>query len=296
MDVYLNGEMLAPDQATVRADDAGLLHAVGLFETMAATHGRVFRLQPHLDRLARSAQQLGLARELETAELAQAVRKTIEHNGLDQARIRLTVTAGSLMAAGEGQGPQPTVLVQPSPPTQYDPGYFERGITAILAQAAANPFDPMGGHKTLSYWPRLRTLRQAAEQGAGEAIWLNVSNHVASGAVSNVFAVKDDMLITPFARGEEVKDALPAPVLPGITREAIIELAEAAGTPVKRQMMSVEALLDADEVFLTNSSWLVLPVTQVEQKPIGSGKVGPVTHQLRTELMETVEQETRTAS
>lgn len=293
MDVYLNGEMLPPDQATVRADDAGLLHAVGLFETMAATHGRVFRLQAHLDRLANSATQLGLARGLDTAELAEAVRRTIEHNGLDQARLRLTVTAGSLIAAGEGQGPQPTVLVQPSPPTQYDPGYFERGITAMIAQAGANPFDPMAGHKTLSYWPRLRTLRQAAEQSAGEAIWLNVSNHVASGAVSNVFAVKDDTLITPYARGEEVKDALPAPVLPGITRQAILDLADQAGIAIKRQMMSVEQLLDSDEVFLTNSSWLVLPVTQIEQKTIGSGKVGPITHQLRHELMEAVEQETR---
>jgi len=296
MDVYLNGEMLPPDQATIRADDAGLLHAVGLFETMAATHGRVFRLQAHLDRLAQSATQLGLARELDTGELADAVRRTIEHNGLEQARIRLTVTAGPLIPAGEGQGPKRTVLVQPSPPTQYDPGYFERGITAVVAQAGANPFDAMAGHKTLSYWTRLRTLRQAAEQGAGEAIWLNVSNHVASGAVSNLFAVKDETLITPYARGEEVKDALPAPVLPGITRQAILELAQQNAMPVKRQMMSVDHLLDADEVFLTNSSWLVLPVTKIEQKQIGSGKVGPVTHQLRHELMETVEQETRTAT
>jgi branched-subunit amino acid aminotransferase/4-amino-4-deoxychorismate lyase len=296
MDVFLNGQMLPPEQATVRADDAGLLHAVGLFETMAAAHSRVFRLQQHLDRLAGSAKHLGLARELDTAELADAVRKTIEHNGIEQARIRLTVTAGPLMAAGEGQAPQRTVLVQPSPPTQYDPNYFERGITAVIAQAAANPFDPMGGHKTLNYWPRLRSLRQAAEQGAGEALWLNVSNHVASGAVSNVFAVKDGELLTPFARGEEVKDALPAPVLPGITREAILDLAQQESIPVTRRMMSVEELLDSDEVFLTNSSWLVLPVTQIEQKQIGEGKVGPLTHQLRMQLLETMEQETRSAS
>jgi len=296
MDIYLNGRMLTPDQATVRADDAGLLHAVGLFETMAAAHNRVFRLQQHLDRLAQSAKDLGLAREMDTAELAEAVRKTIEHNGLEQARLRLTVTAGSLMAAGEGQSPPRTVLVQPSLPTQYDPNYFERGITAVIAQAAANPFDPMGGHKTLNYWPRLRTLRQAAEQGAGETLWLNVSNHVASGAISNIFAVKDEQLLTPFARGEEVKDALPAPVLPGITREAILEIADQENIAVTKRMMSVEELLDADEVFLTNSSWLMLPVTQIEQKQIGQGKVGPLTHQLRNQLLETMEQETRYAA
>jgi len=296
MDVYLNGQMLPPEQATVRVDDAGLLHAVGLFETMAAVHGRVFRLQQHLDRLADSAHELGLARQVDTAELAEAVRKTIEHNGLERARIRLTVTAGPLIP-GEGEThPGRTVLVQPSPPTEYDPGYFERGITAVIAQPGANPFDPMAGHKTLAYWARLRSLRQAAEQGAGESIWLNVSNHLASGAVSNVFLVKNGQLLTPYARGEETADALPAPVLPGVTRAVIEQIAQQEAIPIERRMLSVEDLLEADEVFLTNSSWLVLPVTQVEQKEIGGSKVGPVTHQLRQQLMELVEEETRSAS
>ncbi|MFW6033169.1 MAG: aminotransferase class IV [Phycisphaeraceae bacterium] len=293
MDVFLNGKMLPPDEAKISFDDAGLQHAVGLFETMNACHGRVFRLRQHLQRLASSAAELGLVRKLELDPLAEAVENVIRHNRIDRARIRLTLTAGSLSLLSEGSPAhaQPTLLIVPTEPTAYAPAYFEDGITVLVAPPGANPFDQLAGHKTLSYWGRLRTLRQAAAAGAGEAIWLNVSNHLASGAVSNLFLVEDGELITPFARGEEAEGALPAPVLPGITRAAVIELAEAMGVTVHKRMLSVADLLDADEAFLTNSSWLVLPVSKVEQKALGAGKAGPVTRELRRKLLATVEKE-----
>ena len=290
MDFCVNGAMVSPQQAKVRVEDAGLQHAVGLFETFSAYHGRVFRLRQHLERMAASARDLGLSRELDINRLAEAVEQTIAHNYIDRARIRLTVTAGPVSPLSEAPPAESTVLVTPAPPTEYDPTYFTDGIGVVLAGPLANPFDPTSGHKTLAYWQRLRTLRQAAALNAGEAIWLNVSNHLASGAVSNLFLVKDDVLLTPIARGEEAPDALPAPVLPGITRAAIIELAERENIPVHRRMLSVEDLLDADEVFLTNSSWLVLPVTKIEKKTIG--EVGSMTTRLRQALIELVEQET----
>ena len=293
MDVFLNGRMIPPAEARIPGDDAGFQHAIGLFETMAAYHGKVFRLQQHLDRLARSARELGLAKEIDTSALAGAVQQTIEHNSIDRARIRLTLTAGSMsmLKPGEAPAPLPTLLIVPTEPTQYDPAYFERGIMVLIAPAGANPFDAMAGHKTLAYWGRLRTLRQAASLGAGEAIWLNVTNHLASGAVSNLFIVKGGQLLTPIARGEEVEGSLPAPVLPGITRAAVIELAEKEGIKVNRQMLTVDDLLGADEVFLTNSSWHVLPVTKVERQEIGGGKVGEVTTRLREGVLELIDEE-----
>jgi branched-subunit amino acid aminotransferase/4-amino-4-deoxychorismate lyase len=296
MDVFLNGKMVPLESASISVSDAGLQHAVGLFETMGVYHGRVFRLEQHLSRLARSAETLGLTRQVEVEPLAKAVRQTVKHNGLDRARLRLTVTAGpiSLLGGGGGSGaaPLPTVLVVASEPTAYDPAYFEQGITVLVAPQGANPFDVMAGHKTLNYWGRLRTLRQAAAVGAGEAIWLSVTNHLASGAVSNVFLVKEGSLLTPFARGEELPEALPAPVLAGITRGAIVEIAQKLNIPVQRRMLSINDLLGADEVFLTNSSWLVLPVTKVEKKLIGNGEVGSMTAQLRERMLELVERET----
>ncbi len=270
--------------------DAGFQHAVGLFETFQVHQGRPFRLQQHLDRLAGSARELGLAGDFNTAPLAEAVRQTITHNQLVRARMRLTLTAGTLsMLQADAQG-QPAVQVQrtvaivPSEPTAYAPEYFTQGITVVIHGPAASPFDDNAGHKTLNYWSRLRSLRRAAAAGAGEAIWLNITNHLASGAVSNLMLVKEGRLLTPFARGEEVPEALRAPVLPGVTRATVIELAHQHGIEVVRKMLTVEDLLEADEVLLTNSGWGVLPVTQVEQRKIADGQVGEMTTQLRLGL------------
>ncbi|MEX2212946.1 MAG: aminotransferase class IV [Phycisphaeraceae bacterium] len=297
MDIYFNGRMVPPAEAKIPVDDAGFQHAVGLFETMAAVHGRVFRMPQHLARLAQSARELGLAKEIDTQALAAAVQQTIDHNHIDRARIRLTLTAGSmslLRSGGESQNPAaplPTLVITPTEPTQYDPAYFERGIMVLIAPAGANPFDALAGHKTLSYWGRLRTLRQAAALGAGEAIWLNVTNHLASGAVSNLFIVKDGELFTPIARGEEPDGGLPAPVLPGVTRATVLELAHRSGIKCHKQMLTVDDLLGADEVFLTNSSWQVLPVSKVERQAIGEGSVGEVTTALREGVLELIEKE-----
>jgi len=298
MKTYLNGQLLPDEQALISSQDAGFQHAVGLFETMFAYHGKVFRLDRHLDRLKASAAELGLAADMQTAPLADAVRQTLAENKLEHARLRLTVTAGtlSLLKGDDGQGAlqiRQTVCVQASEPTAFDPGYFERGVRVRLYGQGANPFDVTAGHKTLNYWARLRSLRQAAAADCAEAIWLSVTNHLASGSVSNLMLVKDGVLLTPIARGEEKPDALPAPVLPGITRAAVIELAQAQGITVEKRMLSVEDLLDADEVFLTNSNWKVLPVVAVEQKDIADGKVGEVTQALRQGLLELIENETK---
>ncbi|MGB0767667.1 MAG: aminotransferase class IV [Phycisphaeraceae bacterium] len=297
MKTYLNGQMLDDSQALISARDAGFQHAVGLFETMFARNGKVFRLDRHLARLKRSAAELGLAADMDTPPLADAVHRTLAENRLEHARLRLTVTAGTLSMLRADDGDQAlrvtqTVCVQASESTAFAPGYFDRGVRVRVYGQGANPFDITAGHKTLNYWTRLRSLRQAAASDCGEAIWLSVTNHLAGGAVSNLFLVKDGALLTPIARGEEKPDALPAPVLPGVTREAVIELAEQQGIPVEKRMLTVEDLLDADEVFLTNSNWKVLPVVAVEQKDIGGGEVGDFTRSLREAVMSTVEAET----
>ncbi len=296
MKTYLNGEMLDDTQGLITGRDAGFLHGVGLFETMFAQNGRVFRLDRHLQRLKRSAAELGLAADIDTAPLADAVNQTLASNGLSEARLRLTVTAGTLsllrQADGDAVQVRQTVCVQADEPTAFAPGYFDHGVRVRVYGQGANPFDVTAGHKTLNYWARLRSLRQAAAADCAEAIWLSVTNHLASGAVSNIFLVKDGALLTPIARGEEKPEALPAPVLPGVTREAVIELAQDDQIEIKKQMLTVEDLLEADEVFLTNSNWKVLPVVAVEQKGIGDGEVGAVTKQLRQATLQKIEEET----
>ena len=296
MDIYLNGHMKPAHEATVSVEDAGLQHAVGLFETMRAYHGKVFRLNQHLARLRQSAMELGLSAEMNTEPLADAVNLTLSHNKLTEARLRLTITAGTLsMLKKDGEDTavvRQTVAVVPSEPTAFAPEYFEQGVRVAIHAQGANPFDITAGHKTLNYWARLRALRQAAALGCSESVWLNVTNHLASGCVSNLFLVKDGILLTPIARGEEKDEALPAPVLPGITRAAVIEAAQKNSIEVVRRMLSVNDLLNADEVFLTNSNWQVLPVTAVEKTDIADAKPGPMTGSLRQAVLGMIEAET----
>jgi len=285
MDVWLNGRWISLGDARVSAFDAGLQHAVGLFETMKAAHGKVWRLEDHLARIARSAVALRLTGRLETEPLAEVVRQALDRSGLADARIRLTITGGdmNLLARGEAAPTRhdPTILVAVQPPTRYPDEFFTRGVRVAVADARANPLDPFAGHKTLWYWPRLAELQSASAKGAGEALWFSVTNHLACGCVSNVFAVREGKLLTPLARGEEPNGGLPSPVLPGVTRGRVLELAAGLGLEVERRMMTYDDVAKADEVFLTNSSWGVLPVIGVEGVDIGAAAPGPVTARVR---------------
>lgn len=291
MTVWLNGRIVDRDDARISAFDAGFLHGVGLFETMQAVNGTVYRLDAHLTRLADSAGQLRLTSELNTDLLASAVRMMVAESELDRARVRLTVTGGdlNLLQSAASSPVTPTILIVVQPPTVYPEALFENGASVVIADGRLNPLDRTAGHKTLSYWSRLQALQQAAAARASEALWFGITNHLASGSVSNVFLVKDGRLMTPFARGEETSGSLPAPVLPGITRGAVIDLANQAGLETDVRMLDVNSIEQADEVFLTNSSWGILPVVSVEQHTvIGNGKPGEVTNALRAALLRDV--------
>jgi branched-chain amino acid aminotransferase len=184
---------------------------------------------------------------------------------------------------------------------------FERGVGVVVADYKANPLDVHAGHKTLNYWPRLRELQIAAGKRAGEALIFQVTNHLAGGCVSNAMIIKDDVLITPIARGEEEEVArlaeddagygnagpaaehdmgaskgatMPSPVLPGVVRRWALENARQLGLDVERRMVTISDVMAADELILTNSSWGVLPVVRVEREAIGDGVVGPMTTRL----------------
>jgi branched-chain amino acid aminotransferase len=298
MEVWINGTFVSRDQASISIFDAGLQHGVGLFETMLARNGTVFRAESHMQRLAQSARELLLSDRLRVDPLIDALNLAIKRNGLQEARVRLTLTGGNLnMLQREGKSQvDPTIIIVAQPATAYPQPFFDDGVMVVIADGRANPFDPMAGHKTLNYWPRIHALQSAASKRAGEALWLNVSNHLACGCVSNIFLVKDEALLTPIARGEEDRGALPSPVLPGITRAAILELAEDLEITVSRQMLDINMLLSASEAFLTNSSWGVLPVVAVERERIGTGEVGPLTRRLRTAWLSLVENETQAQS
>jgi branched-subunit amino acid aminotransferase/4-amino-4-deoxychorismate lyase len=284
--VFLNGRFVSEGEARLSAFDAGVQHGVGLFETLGARveRGRaeVFELDEHLDRLIRSAQELGLSDALRKHALAEAVAQTVERAGHARARVRLTVTGGdlNLLSGRQGTRVDPTLMIVAQPATEYPTELFERGITVVIASLRVSGLDPMAGHKTLSYWARLRELRAAAERKAGEALVLQTTNHLAGGCVSNVFVVKAGTLLTPAARGEEGAET-PHPVLAGVTRGWVMGWAADENVAVERRALSIEDLLGADEVFLTNSSFGVLPVVAVERARIAAGTVGELARRVR---------------
>ncbi|MDG2021984.1 MAG: aminotransferase class IV [Phycisphaerales bacterium] len=280
--VWLNGKLEKLEDARVSAFDAGFQHAVGLFETMMARGSRVVHLNQHLDRLEESLRETRLSDRLKAGPLADAIHATVAAAELETARVRLTISGGDLnLLHGGGNGHEPTILIVAQPATAYPDELYDKGIRATVADSRANPLDRFAAHKTLAYWPRLAELQSAAAKNASEALWFTVSNHLAGGCVSNVILVKDGEFITPLARGEEPEGGLPSPVLPGVVRAEVLGWAAGEGRLVERKMVDINAVLEADEVLLTNSSWGVLPVTGVEREQIGDGTPGPVARSLR---------------
>jgi branched-chain amino acid aminotransferase len=289
MFVWLNGNFIDESSASISLRDTGLLHGAGVFTTMRSYAGRVFRLDQHLRRLRDSCEALFVPLQHKDEALRDAVAELLSRNELADARLRLTITRGTAQTDPlHGTHLQPNVFLTASPLEPYPQDFYEHGLTIyLLDEQKLNPYDMQAGHKTLNYLSRLAALREATRRGAGEALWFNVHNYLQSGSISNVFIVKDGLIVTPPTNAElreaRVAEATKYPksaVLPGVTRGAVIEMATTEALEVKLTSVDVNELLDADEVFLTNSVMQVMPVSRIEQKVIGAGKPGPTTSRL----------------
>lgn len=278
--VFLNDELIDIEKAGVSVTDSGLLYGAGLFETMRSRNGLVFRLQDHLDRLFLSAAALSIAPSHDKQQIGRAIDQVLEANQLKDARLRLTLTNGPL-AESEDQR-KATLLITATEFHPYPADYYKTGVLVVLCPFRQNTTDPTCGHKTTSYYPRLLALNVAHQRRAAEALWFTTDNRLAEGCVSNVFLVKESVLYTP---------PVQTPVLPGIARKAVLQLAGQKSVEAVEKDLSISDLLEADEVFLTNVVMEVLPVVHVEKHAVGGGTIGPVTQRLRDAFVQTIEQE-----
>jgi branched-chain amino acid aminotransferase len=277
--VFLNDDLLDAGQACLPVTDSGLLYGAGLFETMRSHNGVVFRLEDHLDRLLRSASALSINHAYDKPRLNEAVYAVLKANGLTDARLRMTLTNGPLSETADE--PNPTLLITATLLKLYPVEHYERGVRVVLCPYRQNTTDPIGGHKTTNYYPRLLALTLARRQGAAEALWFTEDNRLAEGSVSNVFLVKGSVLHTP---------AVSTPVLPGIARRTICEIAEREGIELAEKDLTVDDLLAADEVFLTNVIMEALPVVSVEKHQVGNGECGALTRRLRELFLAALEE------
>ncbi|MDH7598691.1 MAG: aminotransferase class IV [Sedimentisphaerales bacterium] len=267
--VFLNDRLVDEQDAAVPANDGGLLYGSGLFETMRVCNHRVFMLEDHLDRLFSSAKRLGMGLEVERDFLADAIGQVLRANNLKDARCRLTVTSGSIYA--DDQVRRPTILVAATALETYPTAYYQKGIKVILCPYRQNPSDPLTGHKSTSYMARMLALRLAHQAGAAEALWFTPDGSLAEGCVSNVFLVCSGRLLTP---------PLSTPVLPGIARKVVARVASDQCMELTERRLTIDDLLSAEEVFLTNVIMRVMPVIAVERHTVADGKVGPVARQM----------------
>ncbi len=266
--IFLNDGIVDAKDACVNVQDTGLLYGAGLFETMRARGGEVFAVEDHLDRLLDSAETLEVSHSFEKAFLKKAIEKTLAVNELAEARVRLTLTNGCPDEEGQAR---PTLFITTIPYQPYPEEYYKRGIKAALTECRQNPSDPMCGHKTTSYYNRLFILHQAHRKGCAEALWFTLNNYLAEGCVSNVFLVKDGYLKTP---------GLDTPVLPGVMRKHVLGIAKSEGIKTEETRLTIEDMLGADEMFVTNVIMGVLPVASFESHTIKEGQPGSITNKI----------------
>lgn len=286
---WINGQFVDEAAASVSLRDTGLLHGAGVFTTMRGYGGRVFRIDRHLRRLRDSCDALFVPLQYKDEALTEAAADLISRNELTDARLRLTVTRGAAKQDPlHGLRLEPNVFLTAAPLEPYPQRFYERGLTVVLLdEQKLNPYDMAAGHKTLNYFSRLAALREANRRGAGEALWFSVHNYLESGSIANVFVVKGGEVTTPPTPGDlhdpGVASKVPYPksaALPGVTRALVLELAKAAGVAARPAAVSVNDLLEAEEVFLTNSVMGVMPVCRIERKAVGDDRPGPVTRRL----------------
>lgn len=267
MYIYCNGQIVSADECLVSPFDHSFLYGHGLFETMRAYNGKVFKLQEHLNRLEAAAKYLQWPQLPEHAELREAIDKVLKHNQLTDASVRLTLSRGVGTPRPDPDScgrPSVMVFASPLPPPLPPEGW--RIATVTLRRNLSSPLVRI---KSANYLDNILAKKEARELGAQEALLLNTNGFVAEGSMSNIFLVAGGRLITPDENSG---------ILPGVTRRTIIELAQAAKIPLEIRQVKPEELRCADEIFLTSSVMEIIPVSALDarlftKKPAAPGTV-----------------------
>lgn len=281
--LWVNGRFRSAEEPALSALDRGFTLGDGLFETMQARRGRVFRLPQHLARLRRGGGVLGLPIPPD-GEIMAVLQEVLARAGEGPAVVRLTISRGIDQGRGislPSHG-HPSLVVRTTPLARPTPEAYGRGYTAIVASLRRNETSPLSRIKSCNYLDSILARKEASEQGCDEAIMLNTRGEVACASVANVFAIQGGAVWTP---PEE------SGALAGVTRGCLLELAATLGIEAHARPFGADFLLGAEEAFLSNTVVGVMPLTQVAGRKIGSGIPGPVT----TRLAEAYEQAAETA-
>ncbi|KZE53532.1 4-amino-4-deoxychorismate lyase [Brevibacillus parabrevis] len=254
MHIYANGTICPAHEASVSILDHGFLYGIGLFETLRVYDGKLFLWDDHFARLSSGLLALQIKLVWSKEELADAIRQTVEANGLRDAYVRLSVTAGPEgvgLVAGGYERPSLFVFAKPVATLEVPPKPKRLQTLALPRQTAE-------GHQRFKSHNYLNNALARQELGARtdtEGLFLTHDGFLAEGIVSNLFWVTDGHLFTP---------SLDTGILDGVTRRHVLRLAEQLAIPTAEGRYRLEDLLAADEVFTTNSVQEIVPVLEVD--------------------------------
>jgi branched-chain amino acid aminotransferase len=267
--IYLNGRFLPEHHATVSIFDRGFLYGDGVFETMRAYAGRIFRLDQHIRRLLDSAHSIKIRISQADDQLACICEELLERNQAGEAIIRISVTRGlALGGIGTARAGEPTIAAFIRPPMPIPPNASAEGVPISISSIRKMPSRALNSRvKSMNYLNSILARSEAEEAGAYDAILLDEKDCITETSVANIFFTREHRL---FTAGPE------SDILLGITRAAVLELAAEVGLDSQEAAISASEIAGFDECFLTNSAIELLPVTSINNKPVGSGKPGPI--------------------
>jgi branched-chain amino acid aminotransferase len=267
---HVNGDLVPADEAMVSVRDRGFMYGDAAFETLRTYGGDVFEWDAHADRLRATCDALSLDHGIGDDDLRARVRATLDANDLREAYVKLSISRGAQpgkLTPGPAEEPTVVVIVAELPRGgRNDDGsgesVWDAPATAEVVETRRAPDAALPAHaKTHNY---LNGILARLETDADEALMLDSQGKLTEGATSNLFFVRDGVLHTP---------SLAGPVLPGVTRRVVLELAAESAVPTETGHYDPEAVRRADEAFLTNTTWEVRPLARLDDVEIRGGTV-----------------------
>ena len=282
--VYINGLFTPLCNAQVSIQDRGFCYGDGLFETLRASKGKIFRLEHHIDRLLRSLPQIFIDLPMTRFELMTIIQDTLERNNHKEAVIRLTVTRGDTQSNIQiDSNISPNLIVNIRAFIPLSTTAYKKGIKIMLFQERASSTNGLKRRlKSCNYLSNILIRELSDQKDFMEGIVVDPDFGVTEGTTSNVFIVRQGVLKTP---------PISPYVLEGITRRVVLEIAREHKIPFLEERITLDDLLKADEVFITNTGIEIVPVTQIDSQTIGSKKPGILTGFFHDEFLKCVEAE-----
>jgi branched-chain amino acid aminotransferase len=278
--IYLNNKLVPKSKAKVSVFDHGFLYGDGVYETLRAYNGVVFMIDEHIKRLFRSASMIKLKIPKTPAEIKKAVYKTIKTNRHNEAFIRISISRGfGPIGLDPKLCPKPTFVIISKAFKEYPQKYYEKGVKVAIVSVRRNFKDALNPQiKSLNFLNNILAKIESIHKGAYEAIMLNYRGYLAEGTISNIFFIKNNVICTP---------SVNVGILDGITRRLILDCARKLKIKTREGLFRPSDIYNAQEVFISNTTMEVMPVTKVDNAKIGT-KAGKITQMLGLEYKKKV--------